>query len=242
MFKNNRLLKYKRVILKLSGESLINLKNKNNIDSFFLNFLSQEIKKIVDLNVELGIVIGAGNLFRGQQLQKIGFNRVIADQIGILSTIINGLAINNFMNQMHIKTLLMSSIPLNGICETYNWNRAIKFLSQKNVIIFSAGIGNPFFTTDSAACLRAIEIKADIVLKGTQVDGVYTSDPKKNLEAKLYSQLSYKTVLKKELKVMDLSAFILARDYNLPIRIFNIRKPNSLLRIVQGLNEGTLIH
>jgi len=181
-------------------------------------------------------------LFRGSDLHKIGLNRVVADHIGILSTIINGLAINNFMNQINIKTLLMSSVPLNGICEIYNWNRAINFLSKKIVLIFSAGLGNPFFTTDSAACLRAIEIQADIVLKGTQVDGVYSSDPKKNINSKLYSYLSYSEVLKKELKIMDLSAFTLARDHNLPIRVFNIKKSGSLLRIVQGLDEGTLIH
>ncbi|NIG99040.1 MAG: UMP kinase [Buchnera aphidicola (Periphyllus acericola)] len=239
---SKNLLKYSRVVLKLSGESLTNVNNFSNIDSSALFFLSKEIKKIIDLNVELCIVIGAGNLFRGRQLQKIGINRVVADHIGMLSTIINGLAINNFISQMDIKTSLMSSIPLNGICEIYNWNHAINLLSKKTVVIFSAGIGNPFFTTDSAACLRAIEIKADIVLKGTQVDGVYTSDPKKNIDAVLYSQLSYQEVLEKELKVMDLSAFILARDYNIPIRVFNINKTGALKRIVKGVDEGTLIN
>ncbi|CAL4320371.1 UMP kinase [Buchnera aphidicola] len=242
MFKNNHPLKYKRVILKLSGESLMDHKKKKSINYFSLHFLSKEIKKIVDLNIELGIVIGAGNLFRGFQLQKIGLNRVVADHIGMLSTIINGLALNNSVSQMKIKTFLMSSIPINGICEIYNWRKADKLLSKKFVLIFSAGLANPLFTTDSAACLRAIEINADIVLKGTQVDGVYTKDPKKNIDAKLYSRLRYKEVLEKELKIMDLSAFTLARDYNLPIRVFNIKKSNSLLRIIQGYNEGTLIY
>ncbi|NIH40945.1 MAG: UMP kinase [Buchnera aphidicola (Periphyllus aceris)] len=239
---SKNLLKYSRVILKLSGESLTNVNNFSNIDSSSLFFLSKEIKKIIDLNIELCIVIGAGNLFRGRQLQKIGINRVVADHIGMLSTVINGLAINNFISQMDIKTSLMSSIPLNGICEIYNWNNAINLLSKKIVVIFSAGIGNPFFTTDSAACLRAIEIKADIVLKGTQVDGVYNSDPKKNINAILYSKLSYQEVLEKELKVMDLSAFTLARDYNIPIRVFNINKTGALKRIVEGFDEGTLIN
>ncbi|CAL4320425.1 Uridylate kinase [Buchnera aphidicola (Periphyllus testudinaceus)] len=239
---SNISLKYSRVILKLSGESFTTVNNISNIDSSALFFLSKEIKKIIDLNVELGIVVGAGNLFRGKQLQKAGINRVAADHIGMLSTIINGLALNNSINKMNIKTSLMSSIPVNGICEIYDWNKAINLLSKKTVVIFSAGIGNPFFTTDSAACLRAIEIQADIVLKGTQVDGVYTSDPKKNINSVLYSRLSYKEVLEKELKVMDLSAFILARDHNIPIRVFNINNSGALKRIVKGIDEGTLIN
>ncbi|WP_343183701.1 UMP kinase [Buchnera aphidicola] len=235
-------LKYSRVVLKLSGESLTKVNNFSNIDSNALFFLSKEIKQIIDLNVELSIVIGAGNLFRGSQLQKIGINRVAADHIGMLSTIINGLVIHNSLSKMNIKTSLMSAIPVNGICEIYDWNKAINLLSNKTVVIFSAGIGNPFFTTDSAACLRAIEIKADIVLKGTKVDGVYTSDPKKNINSVLYSKLSYQEVLEKELKIMDLSAFTLARDYNIPIRVFNINNSGALKRIVQGFNEGTLIN
>jgi uridylate kinase len=242
MVKCNNFLKYSRVVLKLSGESLTGVNSNSNIDENSLFFLSKEIKKITDLNVELAIVIGAGNLFRGNKLQNCGMNRVVADHIGMLSTVINGLALNNFISQMNIKTVLMSSIPLNGICEIYDWNKAIDLLSQKTVVIFSAGIGNPFFTTDSAACLRAIEIQADIVLKGTNVDGVYTSDPKKNINAVLYSQLTYKKVLEKEFKVMDLSAFTLARDYKLPIRVFNINKLNALFRIIKGFNEGTLIN
>ncbi|WP_343187916.1 UMP kinase [Buchnera aphidicola (Periphyllus koelreuteriae)] len=235
-------LKYSRVVLKLSGESLTKVNNFSNIDSNALFSLSKEIKQIIDLNVELSIVIGAGNLFRGSQLQKIGINRVAADHIGMLSTIINGLVIHNSLSKMNIKTSLMSAIPVNGICEIYDWNKAINLLSNKTVVIFSAGIGNPFFTTDSAACLRAIEIKADIVLKGTKVDGVYTSDPKKNINSVLYSKLSYQEVLEKELKVMDLSAFTLARDYNIPIRVFNINNSGALKRIIQGFNEGTLIN
>ncbi|NIH16638.1 MAG: UMP kinase [Buchnera aphidicola (Periphyllus lyropictus)] len=235
-------IKYTRVLLKLSGESLIDINGSSKIHIKSLDFLSKEIKRIIDLNIELGIVIGAGNLFRGSQLQKMGINRVVSDHIGMLSTVINGLAINNSMNKMNIKTELMSAIPLNGICEIYNWSRAINLLSKKIVVIFSAGIGNPFFTTDSAACLRAIEVHADIVLKGTLVDGVYTSDPKKNNNAILYSKLSYKEVLKKELKIMDLSAFSLARDYKLPICVFNINKPGALYRIITGVSEGTLIN
>lgn len=237
----NKKFIYRRILLKISGEVLQGM-NKFGIDVNSVKRIAQEIQKIVNIGVQVSLVIGSGNLFRGSQLSLLGINRVAADHIGIVSTIINGLAMQDIMNSVFsTKTILMSSIPLNGICEVYNYNRAVNLLRKNYVLIFSAGTGNPFFTTDSSACLRGIETKSDIVLKGTQVDGVYSADPKENSNAILYKKLKYSDVLKRELKVMDLSAFILARDHNLPIRVFNINKPGSLYRIVLGDEEGTLI-
>ncbi|XBC44573.1 MAG: UMP kinase [Buchnera aphidicola (Schlechtendalia peitan)] len=237
---NNVILKFKRVLIKLSGESLQG-KNKFGIDIHELNRIVLEIKHIVDLGIQVGIVIGGGNIFRGKQLENIGINKIISDNIGMISTVINGLILNSAMNRVNINTHLMSSFPISSICEIYHFEKAIHLLNSKYVVIFSGGLGNPCFTTDSAACLRAIEIKADIILKGTKVNGVYSSDPKKNVNSILYKTISYNEVLEKELKVMDLSAFILARDHKLPICIFNIYTPGILHRIIHGKNEGTLI-
>ena len=168
-------------------------------------------------------------------------NRVVGDHMGMLATVMNGLAMRDALHRAFVNARLMSAIPLNGVCDAYNWAEAISLLKSGRVVIFSAGTGNPFFTTDSAACLRGIEIEADAVLKATKVDGVYNDDPVKNPEAQMYSQLSYQEVLEKELKVMDLSAFTLARDHSLPIRVFNMNKPGCLKRVVMGEPEGTLI-
>ncbi|QCI24317.1 UMP kinase [Buchnera aphidicola (Muscaphis stroyani)] len=232
---------YRRILLKISGESFQG-DNKFGIDVNTVKKLAQEIKFISQLGVQVSLVIGSGNLFRGGILCKSGINLVTSHHIGILSTIINSLAMKDAMHSISTKTYLMSAIPINGICNIYNWEQAISLLSKNVIVIFSAGIGSPCFTTDSAACLRGIETRSDIVLKGTKVDGVYSSDPKKDKKAILYRHLKYKDVLKKELKVMDLSAFILARDHNLPIRVFNINKKGNLYRIIIGKNEGTLIH
>lgn len=231
---------YPRVLLKISGEVLQGV-NKFGIDVNSLKKIAKEIKLVLDIGVQVGLVIGSGNLFRGSTLSKIGINRIASDHIGILSTIINSLAMHDIMHYYSIRSNIMSSIPINGICETYNYEQAIKFLCDNYVVIFSAGTGNPLFTTDSAACLRGIEIKSDIILKGTKVDGIYSQDPKKYSHAIFYKKLTYQDVLKKELKIMDLSAFALARDHNLPIRVFNINKPQSLYRIVTGCDEGTII-
>ncbi|CAL4326297.1 UMP kinase [Buchnera aphidicola] len=232
---------YRRILLKISGEVLQGI-NKFGIDIESLKRIAKEIKSIVQIGVQVGLVIGSGNLFRGARLSKMGLNRVASDHIGILSTVINSLAMRDTIKSVSsIKTCLMSAIPLNGICEIYSYERAMSLLSNRCIIIFAAGTGNPFFTTDSAACLRGIETESDIILKGTKVNGVYSTDPKKDSNAILYKKLSYKDVLKKELKVMDLAAFTLARDYELPIRVFNINKPGSLYRIVIGNDEGTLI-
>ena len=189
----------------------------------------------------MALVIGGGNLFRGAKLAKAGMNRVVGDHMGMLATVMNGLAMRDSLHRANINAKLLSAFPLNGVCDTYSWAQAIRLLNQGQVVIFAAGTGNPFFTTDSAACLRGIEIEADVVLKATKVDGVYDCDPAKNSDANLYRHLSYQDVLEKELQVMDLAAFTLARDHNMPIRVFNMNKPGALKRVILGEAEGTLI-
>ncbi|WP_046289110.1 UMP kinase [Blochmannia endosymbiont of Polyrhachis (Hedomyrma) turneri] len=231
---------YQRILLKLSGEALQGTEN-HGIDPVVLKRITKEIKKVTQLGIQIGIVMGGGNLFRGADLIKSGMQRVLSDHIGMLGTIINGLVICNALTRIYVRSHVMSAIALQGLCEHYNWKKAINLLHKNQVVIFTAGTGNPLFTTDSAACLRGIEIEADVILKATKVDGVFSTDPILNPHAKLYDQLSYQDVLKQELKIMDLSAFTLARDHNLPIRIFNMNKLGALFRIVMGYNEGTLI-
>jgi uridylate kinase len=231
---------YRRILLKLSGEALMG-DGEFGIDAKVLDRMAQEIKELVEMGIQVGLVIGGGNLFRGEGLAQAGMNRVVGDHMGMLATVMNGLAMRDALHRAFVNARLMSAIPLNGVCDGYNWAEAISLLKSNRVVIFSAGTGNPFFTTDSAACLRGIEIEADAVLKATKVDGVYTSDPAKDPEATLYKTLTYNEVLDKELKVMDLSAFTLARDHSLPIRVFNMNKPGCLKRVVLGEDEGTLI-
>ncbi|WP_225639141.1 UMP kinase [Candidatus Profftia sp. (ex Adelges kitamiensis)] len=231
---------YHRILLKISGESLQGSENFG-INAGVLKLIVQEIKDLVELGIQVGIVIGGGNLFRGYSLARIGISRIVGDHMGILATVINGLAMRDALLRSSINTYLMSAIPLHSICDNYNWVKAISLLRNNHVVIFSAGTGNPLCTTDSAACLRGIEIEADIVLKATKVSGVYSSDPLTNLNATLFNRISYKDVLEKKLQVMDLAAFILARDHNLPICIFNINKLGAMRRIVMGEKEGTLI-
>ncbi|MCR6554544.1 UMP kinase [Aeromonas sp. CPF2-S1] len=212
------------------------------MDPAVLERMAQEIKELVELGVQVGLVIGGGNLFRGAGLAKAGMNRVVGDHMGMLATVMNGLAMRDALHRAYVNARLMSAISLQGVCDSYSWAEAISQLRAGKVVIFSAGTGNPFFTTDSAACLRGIEIEADVVLKATKVDGVFTDDPVKNPDAVLYQELSYDEVLEKELKVMDLAAFTLARDHDLPIRVFNMNKPGALRRVIMGEPEGTLIH
>ncbi|EPF20886.1 UMP kinase [Cedecea davisae DSM 4568] len=231
---------YKRILLKLSGEALQGTEGFG-IDASILDRMAQEIKELVELGIQVGVVIGGGNLFRGAGLAKAGMNRVVGDHMGMLATVMNGLAMRDALHRAYVNARLMSAIPLNGVCDNYSWAEAISLLRANRVVILAAGTGNPFFTTDSAACLRGIEIEADVVLKATKVDGVFTADPVKDPTATLYEQLTYTEVLDKELKVMDLAAFTLARDHKLPIRVFNMNKPGALRRVVMGEKEGTLI-
>lgn len=231
---------YRRILLKLSGEALMGDEGFG-IDPKVLDRMAGEIKELVELGVQVGLVIGGGNLFRGEKLSRAGMNRVVGDHMGMLATVMNGLAMRDALHRAFVNARMMSAIPLNGVCDDYNWAEAISLLKSGRVVIFSAGTGNPFFTTDSAACLRGIEIEADVVLKATKVDGVYSADPVKDPTATLYQHLSYDEVLERELKVMDLAAFTLARDHNLPIRVFNMNKPGALRRVIMGENEGTLI-
>lgn len=231
---------YRRILLKLSGEALMGDEGFG-IDPTVLDRMAQEIKELVEMGVQVGLVIGGGNLFRGEGLAKAGMNRVVGDHMGMLATVMNGLAMRDALHRAFVNARLMSAIELTGVCDSYNWAEAISLLKSGRVVIFSAGTGNPFFTTDSAACLRGIEIEADAVLKATKVEGVYSADPVKNPEAELYRSLTYNDVLEKELKVMDLSAFTLARDHSLPIRVFNMNKPGALKNVVMGGEEGTTI-
>lgn len=232
---------YKRILLKLSGEALQGSEGFG-IDAAVLDRMALEIKELVEMGIQVGVVIGGGNLFRGAGLAKAGMNRVVGDHMGMLATVMNGLAMRDALHRAYVNARLMSAIPLNGVCDDYRWTEAISLLCDDKVVIFSAGTGNPFFTTDSAACLRGIEIEADVVLKATKVDGVYSGDPEKNPNVTLYETLTYDKVLDDELKVMDLAAFTLARDHNLPICVFNINKPGALRRVILGEKEGTLIN
>lgn len=231
---------YKRILLKLSGEALQGDEGFG-IDPSILDRMAIEIKELLEMGVEVGVVLGGGNLFRGAKLAKAGMNRVVGDHMGMLATVMNGLAMRDALHRADVNAKLMSAFQLNGICDTYNWSEAIKMLREKRVVIFSAGTGSPFFTTDSAACLRGIEIEADVVLKATKVDGVYDKDPAKNADAVLYHHLSYGEVIDKELQVMDLAAFTLARDHGMPIRVFNMGKAGALRQVVTGTEEGTTI-
>ncbi|RTE86995.1 MULTISPECIES: UMP kinase [Gammaproteobacteria] len=231
---------YRRILLKLSGEALMG-EEAFGIDARVLDRMAREIKEVLELGVQVGVVIGGGNLFRGEGLAKAGMNRVVGDHMGMLATVMNGLAMRDALHRAFVNARLMSAIELNGVCDSYNWAEAISLLKSGRVVIFSAGTGNPFFTTDSAACLRGIEIEAEVVLKATKVDGVFSEDPMKNPDAVRYDEIDYSEVLSKELKVMDLAAFTLARDHQLPIRIFNMNKPGALKSVIMGEDEGTLI-
>lgn len=231
---------YRRVLLKLSGE-IFRGSSVYGIDPIIVEGVALEIKKIVELSTEIAIVIGGGNFFRGEQSQNFKISRIVGDTIGMLGTAMNGLVVQDALNKLSLNVKLMSAIPLEGICDYYNLNRAIEFMNKGVIVIFLAGTGNPLFTTDSAACLRGIEIQADIVLKGTKVDGVYSDDPLKNSDVIFYNQLTYQEVLDRKLRIMDEAAFILARDYNLPIRIFNMNESGILFQILTGERKGTLI-
>ncbi|MDA0795948.1 MAG: UMP kinase [Proteobacteria bacterium] len=232
--------KYKRILLKLSGEELMG-KEGFGIDPKVLDRMALEIGQLVGIGVQVGLVIGGGNLFRGAALNAAGMDRVTGDHMGMLATVMNALAMRDALERTNISSHVMSAIPMSGVVEHYDRRRAIRYLKDGDVVIFAAGTGNPFFTTDSAACLRGIEIDADVVLKATKVDGVYTSDPMLNSDAVLYTHLTYDQVLDKKLGVMDLTAICLCREHNMPLRIFRMSKQGALLNLVVGGSEGTLI-
>ncbi len=233
-------IKYKRVLLKLSGESLMGKKGFG-IDHTVLDFFSTEVKKVHDIGVQLGIVIGGGNIYRGLSADDQGIDRVTGDQMGMLATVINSLALQNAVEHKGIFTRLMSAIKMEEIAEPYIRRRAQRHLEKGRVVIFGAGTGHPYFSTDTAASLRAVEIGADVIIKGTRVDGVYDSDPERNPDAFKFNNISYMDILKKNLRVMDLTAISLCQENNLPIIVFNMNVPDNLLKLVKGENIGTLI-
>jgi uridylate kinase len=233
-------LKYKRVLLKLSGESLMG-KNGYGIDPQVLDFFSDEIKKVHDIGVQLGIVIGGGNIYRGLNASEMGIDRVTGDQMGMLATMINSLALQNAVEHKGTDSRLMSSIQMHEVAEPYIRRRAIRHFEKGRVVIFGAGTGHPYFSTDTAASLRAVEIEANVIVKGTRVDGVFDSDPEKNPGAFRFESISYLDVLKKNLRVMDLTAVSLCQENKLPMVVFNMDLPDNLLKLVRGENIGTVI-
>lgn len=232
--------KYKRVLLKLSGEQLMGSEGFG-IDPKVLDKMALEIGQLVGIGVQVGLVIGGGNLFRGAALNKAGLDRVTGDHMGMLATVMNALAMRDALERSNISSNVMSAIPMSGMVDHYDRRKAIRQLENGEVVIFSAGTGNPFFTTDSAACLRGIEVEAELVLKATKVDGVYTADPMKDPTATKYDVLSYDQVLQDKLGVMDLTAICLCQDHKMPVRVFKMDKKGALLSIIVGESEGTLI-
>ena len=236
----NNSTQYKRILLKLSGEALMGAEDYG-IDPKVINRIAAEIHQIKQLGVEIGIVIGGGNIFRGAGLAKSGIDRVTGDHMGMLATVMNSLALQNAIEKQGSKVRVMSAIQIHEVCEDYIRRKAIRHLEKGNITVFAAGIGNPFFTTDSAASLRAIEINAELVIKATKVDGVFSADPVENPEAIKYDELTYDDVIEKKLAVMDTAAVVLCRDQNMPIRIFNMSTTGALLKIVQGEDIGTIV-
>ncbi|MBS0350651.1 MAG: UMP kinase [Proteobacteria bacterium] len=231
---------YRRILLKLSGEALMG-GGQDAIDPKVLDRMAKEIIEVYQLGVQVGIVVGGGNFFRGVTLSEAGIDRVTGDHMGMLATLINALAMRDIFERLGLPVRVLSAIPVSGIFDYYNRRKAIHHLQQGRIVIFAAGTGNPLVTTDSAASLRGIEIEADIVLKATRVDGVYSADPKRNPDAVRYEQLSYQEALEKELAVMDLAAFCQCRDYDMPLCVFDMQKPGALLRVITGQAEGTRV-
>lgn len=232
---------YKRILLKLSGEALMGV-NSHGIDPNQIQLYCKEISSLVKTGVEIAIVVGGGNIFRGVSEASKGIDRVQADYMGMLATVINGLALQSSLEGMGIQTRLQTALKMESIAEPYIKRRAVRHLEKKRVVIFSAGTGNPFFTTDSAAVLRAIEINADVILKGTRVDGIYNLDPEKNKNAVMFEKISFDDAITKNLKIMDSTAFTLSKENNLPIIVFNMNKPGNLNKITEGKQIGTLVN
>ena len=234
--------KYKRVLLKLSGEALLgNQKNGDPFDPTIIEQYATEIKQVVDLGVQVAIVIGGGNIYRGMNEADSGIERAQGDYMGMLATVINAMAIQAMLEKIGVYTRLQSAIVMEQVAEPYIRRKALRHLEKGRVVIFGAGTGNPYFTTDTAGSLRAIEMKADVILKGTRVDGIYTSDPEKDKSAKKYNKISFEEVYEKELEVMDMTAFTLCKENKLPIVVFDMNKKGNLKNIVSGKNIGTLV-
>ena len=233
-------MKYSRILLKLSGEALLG-KNSYGIDNDRLVVFAEEIKQIYDQGVEIAVVIGGGNIFRGLTGSEDGIDRVQADYMGMLATVINGLALQNALENMNIPTRLQSAIKMESIAEPFIKRKATRHLEKGRVVIFASGTGNPYFTTDSAAVLRAIEINADVILKGTRVDGIYNKDPEKNKEAVKFDDISFEETIKKGLKIMDTTAFTLSKENELPIIVFDMNTKGNLTKVVMGEKIGTKV-
>ncbi len=232
---------YRRILLKLSGEALLGAESYG-IDPNYLNRIAAEIKELVDMGMEVAVVIGGGNIFRGAGLAQGGMERVTGDHIGMLATVINSLSLQDALENHSVNCRVMSALKINEVCEDYIRRRAVRHLQKKRVVIFAAGTGNPFFTTDSAASLRAVEIGADAMLKATKVDGVYDCDPMTNPGAVKYEHITYSEVIEQNLQVMDTTAIVMCRDHAMPLRIFNLNKPDELLRVVTDESIGTSVH
>lgn len=241
MIKNDHpKLKYKRILLKCSGEALIG-NAQFGIDPSVLDKIAKDVAELIQMGVEVGLVIGGGNLFRGKALSKAGLGRVTGDHMGMLATVMNALALRDALERIDLPARIMSAIPMLGVVDPYHRRKAMTHLRNGHVVIFAAGTGNPFFTTDTAACLRAIEVGADIVLKATKVDGVYSDDPIKNPNAERYDFLTYRDVLNKGLQVMDATAICLCQEQGMPLQVFNMAEPNALKKIVVGERVGTIV-
>ena len=233
-------MQYKRILLKLSGEALLG-ERQYGIDPKILLYYAQEIKSVIEQGIEVAIVIGGGNIFRGVSGASNGLDRVQGDYMGMLATVINGLALQSALEDAGLQTRLQTAIKMEAMAEPYIRRRAVRHLEKGRVVIFGSGTGNPYFTTDTAAVLRAVEIEADVILKGTRVDGVYNVDPEKDENAVMFDLISFNDVLKKGLKVMDTTAFTLSQENNLPIIVFNMNKPGNLLKIMAGEQIGTKV-
>ncbi len=240
MTKASSSLKYRRILLKCSGEALMG-KTQFGIDPSVLDKIAADVAELVAMGVQVAIVIGGGNLFRGKALSEAGLGRVTGDQMGMLATVMNALALRDALERIDLPSRIMSAIPMIGVVDPFHRRKAITHLRTGHVLIFSAGTGNPFFTTDSAACLRAIEVGADVVLKATKVDGIYDADPVAFPNATRYDNLSYAEVLQKKLKVMDATAICLCEEYKMPLQVFDMAAPQALKRIVQGEKIGTVV-
>ncbi|MES2683036.1 MAG: UMP kinase [Pseudomonadota bacterium] len=231
---------YKRILLKLSGEALMGKLNFG-ICPDVMSFVANEIKQVIDAGVQVAVVVGGGNIFRGEGLARGGMDRVTGDQMGMLATVINALAIQDAVERLGMEVRVQSAIRINEVCEDFIRRRAVSHLENGRVVVFAAGTGNPFFTTDSAAALRAVEIGADLLLKATKVDGIYTADPKKDASATRYDTLTYDVALDRRLGVMDQTAMVMGRDHKMKLRVYDMERPGALLRIVRGENVGTLV-